>query len=67
MRMSIYEIENVNIAEAPEDKLPKCPYCKSQLDTIWAKSQGIGWAGKKLVLMCPYCEAFLGYNEWKRG
>jgi hypothetical protein len=65
--MVIDEIENIQIVEAPNDKFPRCPYCKSTLDKIWAKSQGIGWVGKKLLLMCPYCEAFLGYNAWKRG
>jgi hypothetical protein len=59
-------LENVNLVEAPEDRLPRCPGCKKDLDTIWVKSSGLGFKGQKEILMCPYCQTFLGYSAWKR-
>jgi hypothetical protein len=60
------EIENVILEEAPPGKLPRCPYCKQELETIWVKSSGLGFKGQKEILMCPHCQSFLGYNAWKR-
>jgi uncharacterized Zn-finger protein len=59
-------IENVNLEEAPADVLPRCPYCKKDLDKIWVKSSGLGLRGQKEVLICPYCQSFLCYSAWKR-
>jgi hypothetical protein len=58
--------DNVKIEYAPEDKLPRCPYCKTALPIIWCKTEGMGIKGEEKILMCPHCEAFLGYNAWKR-
>jgi hypothetical protein len=59
-------IENVNLVEAPSDRLPRCPGCKQELDAIWVKSSGLGFKGQKEILMCPHCQTFLGYSAWKR-
>ncbi len=59
-------IENITLEECPADRLPKCPFCHKDLDTIWVKVSGLGFKGQKEILMCPYCQAFLGYNAWKR-
>lgn len=59
-------LENVNFQEAPREKLPRCPHCKKELQTIWVKSEGLGLVGRKEIWMCPHCEAFLSYNAWKR-
>jgi hypothetical protein len=59
-------IENVNMDEAPEDKFPKCPGCKKDLNEIWVKTSGMGFRGQREILMCPHCQSFLGYSAWKR-
>ncbi len=59
-------IENVSFEEAPSEARPQCPYCKKHLETIWVKTAGLGFYGKAEILMCPHCQAFLGYNAWKR-
>ena len=59
-------VENVNLEEAPSDALPQCPYCRKDLETIWVKTSGLGFYGKKEILLCPHCRALLGYNAWKR-
>lgn len=56
----------VRIIEAPEDRLPKCPYCDKDLTEIWSKSEGLGLAGKERILMCPHCRAMLAYGAWGR-
>ena len=61
------KISNIKIVEAPENKFPRCPYCKEELDTVWAKVEGIGWAGQERILMCPHCESLLGFTVWKKG
>lgn len=60
-------LNNVTLEEAPEERLPRCPHCKSQLSTIWIKGSGLGLMGRKEIWMCPHCESFLAYNAWKRG
>lgn len=60
--MDMDNIKNVNIEDAPADKSPRCPFCKKELETIWVKSSGLGFKGQKEILMCPYCQSFLGYN-----
>jgi len=59
-------MSNIQIVEAPQDKLPKCPYCSKDLDEIWSKSEGLGLAGKERILMCPHCQAMLAYGAWRR-
>ena len=60
------DIENVSFEPAPEEKLPRCPYCKEQLPVIWVKTDGMGFKGQRELCMCPHCEAFLAYSAWKR-
>ena len=59
-------IENVNFEPAPADTLPRCPFCKKDLDTIWVKSSGLGIRGQKEILICPHCQSLLSYSSWKR-
>jgi hypothetical protein len=59
-------IDNVNIEDAPSDKLPKCPVCEKDLGTIWVKTSGLGLNGQREILMCPSCRSFLAYSAWKR-
>ncbi|MFC1636548.1 hypothetical protein ACFL5Z_17085 [Planctomycetota bacterium] len=59
-------MSTVRIVEAPEGRLPKCPYCSKDLDEIWSKSEGLGLADKERVLMCPHCLAMLAYGAWRR-
>ena len=56
---------NVKFEEAPDSVLPKCPYCKVELNTIWMKRKGMGFIQQKQLLMCPHCQAFLGYGSVK--
>lgn len=60
------QLENVRFEPAPADKLPRCPHCKQELQTIWIKGDGLGICGRREIWMCPHCEAFLSYNAWKR-
>ena len=48
---------------APQNVVPKCPYCKNRLDKVWVKKEGIGFWQQKQILICPACEAFLGYGS----
>ena len=59
-------IDNIVLEDAPPEALPRCPYCKQDLKTIWVKTSGLGFKGQKEILMCPQCQSFLGYNAWKR-
>jgi uncharacterized protein YbaR (Trm112 family) len=59
-------MSNIRISEAPQESLPKCPYCRKELNEIWSKSEGLGLAGKERVLMCPHCRAMLAYGAWRR-
>ena len=63
---NLSNIENVGFAQAPEEKFPRCPYCKQALQTIWVKTDGMGYKGQREILMCPHCEALLAYNAWAR-
>jgi hypothetical protein len=46
-------IENVSFESAPEEAVPICPFCKQQLDTIWVKSDGMGFKGQRELCMSP--------------
>ena len=60
--MSPQEFDGVELEDAPEGKLPKCPYCDKMLNKIWIKKRGLGVWEQKQIVMCPYCEALLGYG-----
>lgn len=57
---------NTKIENAPEGVTPKCPYCERRLDRIWVYKKGIGIVEQKQIIMCPHCEAFLGYGTYAR-
>jgi hypothetical protein len=52
----------MKVEDAPERATPKCPHCEQRLDRIWIWKKGIGILEQKQVIMCPHCEAFLGYG-----
>jgi uncharacterized protein with PIN domain len=52
----------VKLEKAPEDVLPRCPFCKCELETLWVKSQGRGIVEQREIIMCPNCRSFLGYG-----
>jgi uncharacterized protein YbaR (Trm112 family) len=52
----------VKFEKAPDEVLPKCPFCKHRLDKIWIKSKGLGIVQQQQVIICPECESFLGYG-----
>ena len=60
--MSPKEFEGILVEEAPEGTIPKCPFCDKRLDKVWIKKKGIGIMEQKQIIMCPYCQALLGYG-----
>ena len=44
---------NVNIIEAPQDHLPKCPYCNKDLDEIWSRAKDWDWPAKSASSCAP--------------
>ncbi len=60
--MSPKEFDGVLVEEAPEGTIPKCPYCEKRLDKVWLKKKGVGIMEQKQIIMCPYCQALLGYG-----
>ncbi len=60
--MSSSQFDGVELVEAPEGTLPKCPQCKKQLTRLWIKKKGLGVLEQKQIIMCPYCESLLGYG-----
>jgi hypothetical protein len=64
---NMWMIGDISVVKAPDGKVPRCPYCKNHLETIWEKVSGLGIMGRKEILMCPHCESFLGYSSWKRN
>ncbi len=60
--MSPNQFDGVELVEAPKGKLPKCPYCKNPLTTLWIKKKGLGVLEQKQIIMCPDCESLLGYG-----
>jgi hypothetical protein len=52
----------VMIEKAPENTVPKCPFCKSRLDRVWIKAKGLGIIGQEQIALCPECESFLGFG-----
>ena len=53
----------IEYVKAPERVVPKCPYCKQELDKVWIMTKGIGMFQRKQVIICPKCESFLGYGS----
>jgi hypothetical protein len=49
--------------KAPDNVLPRCPHCDRRLEKIWLLTQGMGFWQQRQVLVCPYCEACLGYGS----
>jgi hypothetical protein len=50
--------------EAPDGVLPVCPYCRTELNVIWQKSElshsfGVVYSQTQ---MCPHCRCVLGYG-----
>ena len=60
--MSPKKFDGVELEEAPDGVRPKCPYCKKQLEKLWIKKKGLGVLEQKQIIICPYCEALLGYG-----
>ncbi len=60
------DINGIHLQEAPPDIMPKCPHCKGELDQIWTKTKGTGFIGKEQILICPHCQALLGYSTYRR-
>ena len=60
--MSLKNFDGMVVKEAPEEAIPKCPFCNKQLDKVWIKKKGIGILEQKQIIMCPYCKALLGYG-----
>jgi hypothetical protein len=53
----------VKFEKAPDDVLPKCPFCKHRLDKVWVKLKGLGILAQKQIIICPACESFLGFGS----
>jgi len=53
----------LTLEKAPENVLPRCPHCKRRLEKIWFLTRGMGFWQQRQVLVCPYCEACLGYGS----
>ena len=62
--MAAFKFEGVKIEEAPKTAVPKCPKCEKRLDMVWIKTKGLGVVEQKQIIMCPYCETFLGYGTF---
>jgi hypothetical protein len=65
--MAMGKFEGIKIEEAPSEVVPKCPHCHEELSTIWIKAKGLGWIEQKQILLCPHCQAFLGYGSFSWG
>ena len=52
----------IDIAQAPEGVLPKCPHCKSELREVWVRKEGWCVVEQEQILMCPYCHCLLRYG-----
>ncbi len=59
--MGMFSLDGVQIDDAPDDVIPKCPSCKERLDRVWVKKQGVFGSGEK-VFLCPHCHVWLGYS-----
>ncbi len=50
--------------EAKENVQPICPYCSTELETIWQQLLR-GILGKRYVYFCPHCRKVLGVSHRK--
>jgi hypothetical protein len=64
--MNPQEFDGLELEEAPKGTRPKCPCCERRLEKIWIKKRGRGLMEQKQIIMCPHCEAFLGYGVFGR-
>ena len=60
--MNPKEFEGIKVEEAPQGTIPKCPFCNNRLDKVWIKKKGIGILEQNQIIMCPFCQALLGYG-----
>ena len=65
--MSMRKFDGIKVEEAPSNVVPKCPHCSELLDKIWIKTKGLGIVEQKQIIICPHCEAFLGYGSFSVG
>jgi hypothetical protein len=56
----------VTLEKAPDNVLPKCPFCKRRLDKVWIKAKGLGIVGQEQIVICPECESFFGFGSMMR-
>jgi len=56
----------MKIENAPDTAIPKCPFCKMNLERIWIFKKGLGVVEQKQIMMCPNCHSFLGYGTFAR-
>jgi hypothetical protein len=61
--MGIFGFAGMDLEEAPDDVVPKCPSCTRELRVLWAKSSGIAGLAKKRVVLCPHCRVILGFSS----
>jgi len=60
--MSAKSNSSIDLVEVPEGIIPKCPFCKERLRTIWIKKKGLGVLEQNQIIICPSCETLLGYG-----
>jgi hypothetical protein len=58
--MGLFNFDGMELEDAPEDVVPRCPGCQQALTRIWVKSQAVAGSGQR-VLLCPHCHVWLGY------
>lgn len=58
--MGFLGFSGIDIEDAPDDVVPRCPACREQLTRVWVKEQGILGSGQR-ILLCPHCRTWLGY------
>ena len=61
--MQSINIKGVKLRQVPEDVVPKCPYCKEDLNEIGTKSKMVSFRART-ILLCPHCKTFLGYGSF---
>ena len=62
--MGIARFDGVTIKEAPPESIPRCPKCEQALEEIWLKTKGLGIVEQKQIVMCPHCQAFVGFGTF---
>ena len=62
--MGIAKFHGIEIKEAPRESIPVCPKCEKVLDEIWLKTKGLGIVEQKQIIMCPHCQALLGFGTF---